>query len=156
MALKKQGHLVYTSKNLDDTSRFAKEFVENLLKSGDNCEKLATIVALQGDLGAGKTTFVKAAAEALGVQKTVTSPTFVLEKVYKIKGFGSFTHLIHIDAYRLENGDELLSLGWKEMISDPHNIIFIEWPERVAEVLPDIVRTMRFKFIDEMTRKITF
>lgn len=145
----------FTSKSLNDTSRFAQEFVENLLKSGDNCGKLATIVALQGDLGSGKTTFVKAVAEAFGVQKTVTSPTFVIEKVYKIKGFGSFTHLIHIDAYRLENGAELLTLGWKEMINDPRNIVFVEWPERVTEVLPDEVQTIRFTFVDETTRVLT-
>lgn len=147
---------IFISKSPNDTSRFAQEFVENLLKRGDNCGKLATIVALKGDLGSGKTTFVKAVAEALGVQKTVTSPTFVLEKIYKINGFGIFTRLIHIDAYRLLNGAELLSLGWKKIISNPRHIIFIEWPERVAEVLPDGARTMRFKFIDEMTRKITF
>jgi tRNA threonylcarbamoyladenosine biosynthesis protein TsaE len=148
--------ITITSKSTDETARFAKKYVENLLKSSDNCGKLATVIALEGDLGSGKTTFVKSAAEALGIQKTVTSPTFVLEKVYKINGFGGFTHLIHIDAYRLENGAELLTLGWKEMISDPRNIIFIEWPERVAEVLPEDIKRIRFTFIDETTRKITF
>lgn len=146
----------FISKSLNDTSRFAQEFVENLLKRGDNCGKLATIIALEGDLGSGKTTFVKAAAEALGVQKTVTSPTFVLEKVYKIKGFGGFTHLVHIDAYRLLNGAELLTLGWDELIKDPSNIIFLEWSERAADVLPKEVQTVRFKFVNETTRKITF
>ncbi len=156
------------SKSLDNTAQIAKEFVENLWKSDENCGKLATIVALEGDLGAGKTTFVKAVAQALGIQKTVTSPTFVLEKVYKFPARlnltgnlarfrldSGFTHLIHIDAYRLENGAELLSLGWREMASDPHNIIFIEWPERVAEVLPEKTRMIRFKFIDETTRVLT-
>lgn len=143
------------SKNPDETARFAKEYVENLLKRGENWGKLATVVALEGDLGAGKTTFVKAAAEALGIQKTVTSPTFVLEKIYKIEKNSYFSHLIHIDAYRLENGAELLTLGWGALIEDPHNLIFIEWPERVAEVLPEGVRTIRFKFIDETTRILT-
>jgi tRNA threonylcarbamoyladenosine biosynthesis protein TsaE len=150
----------FTSKSPDDTTRFAKGFVENLLKTtgktGGKPVQNATVVALQGDLGAGKTTFVKAVAEAFGIQKTVTSPTFVLEKVYKINGFGGFTQLIHIDAYRLENGAELLTLGWRALIEDPQNIIFIEWPERVAEVLMGGVQTIQFIFIDEMTRKITF
>lgn len=144
------------SKSADETARIAQKYVENLLKRGDNCGKLATIVALEGDLGSGKTTFVKAVAEALGIQKTVTSPTFVLEKVYKIKQNGGFTHLIHIDAYRLENGEELLALGWKEIVRDPRNLIFIEWPERVAEVLPDGAQTIRFEPVDETIRKITF
>ena len=146
---------IFTSKNTAETAQFAKKYVENLLKSVDNLKKSATVVALEGDLGSGKTTFVKAAAEALGIQKIVTSPTFVLEKVYKINGFGGFTHLIHIDAYRLENGAELLTLGWRELISNPQNIIFIEWPERVAEVLPKETRTIGFKFVDEKTRILT-
>jgi tRNA threonylcarbamoyladenosine biosynthesis protein TsaE len=144
----------FISKSADETARFAKEYVENLLKRGDNCGKLATVIALEGDLGSGKTTFVKAAAKALGVQKTVTSPTFVLEKVYKIKQNGGFTHLIHIDAYRLENGAELLALGWKALIEDPRNIIFIEWPERVGEVLSRNIKTIKFRFIDETTRRL--
>lgn len=147
------------SKNLSETSLIAKEFVENLLKTrgktGGKPVQSATIIALQGDLGAGKTTFVKAVAQALGIKKMVTSPTFVLEKVYKIKEDCGFTHLIHIDAYRLENGTELLSLGWKEVVSDPCNIVFIEWPERVAEILPEGVRTIWFQFMNESTREIT-
>lgn len=150
----------FISKSLDDTAQFAKEFVENLLKTGGKTGgkpvQSATVVALYGDLGAGKTTFVKAVAEIFGIQKTVTSPTFVLEKVYKIKGFGGFTHLIHIDAYRLENGAELLTLGWEALLEDPHNLIFLEWPERVAETLPEESRRIQFRFIDETTRKITF
>jgi tRNA threonylcarbamoyladenosine biosynthesis protein TsaE len=153
------------SKNPGETARFAKEYVENLLKSVDNCGKLATVVALEGDLGSGKTTFVKAVAEVLGVKKTVTSPTFVLEKVYKlplsrsnldngIKKHG-FTRLIHIDAYRLLNGEELRILGWKALTEDPRNIIFLEWPERAKEVLPKGVRTIRFTATDETTRVLT-
>lgn len=166
---------VFTSKNLNDTSQFAKRFVENLLKThgktGGKIVKKAVVVALQGDLGAGKTTFVKAVAQALGIKKMVTSPTFVLEKVYKIplsrrnladavsarfRLDSGFTRLIHIDAYRLENDAELLTLDWKPLIENPHNIIFLEWPERVAEVLPEGMRTIQFKFVDETTRKITF
>jgi tRNA threonylcarbamoyladenosine biosynthesis protein TsaE len=145
----------HTSKNIEETNRIAKNFVENLLKTVDNCGKLATVIALEGDLGSGKTTFVKAVAETFGIQKTVTSPTFVIEKTYKMPKNERFTHLIHIDAYRLENGTELLTLGWKEITEDPHNIIFIEWPERVAEVLPEGVRTIQFRFVDETTRVLT-
>jgi tRNA threonylcarbamoyladenosine biosynthesis protein TsaE len=144
------------SKNPGETARFAKEYVENLLKSVDNCGKLATVVALEGDLGSGKTTFVKAVAQVFGIQKTVTSPTFVVEKVYKIGLKNRFTHLIHIDAYRLEGGKELLTLGWKEILDNPENIIFIEWPERVADVLPERTKTIELRPVDETTRVLTF
>ncbi len=134
-------------------------FVENLLKTrGKNCGKdvqNATVVALEGDLGAGKTTFVKTVADIFGIRRTVTSPTFVIEKVYKLPKTESFTHLIHIDAYRIGDGSELLSLGWKDILKNPGNIIFIEWPERVADVLPEGVLVIRFKFVDETTRVLT-
>lgn len=149
----------FTLKSLLDTNNAAKWFVENLLKTrGKICGKNvnnATVVALKGDLGVGKTTFVKAVAGILGIRHTVTSPTFVIEKTYKISEIGSFTHLIHIDAYRLENGTELLSLGFKEVLEDPRNLVFIEWPERVAEVLPRTAKTIRFRAIKETTRVLT-
>jgi tRNA threonylcarbamoyladenosine biosynthesis protein TsaE len=144
----------FISRNIKETTLFAKEYVEKLLKSGDNCGK-ALVIALQGDLGAGKTTFSKAVAQILGVKKTVTSPTFVLQKSYKIKNIEGFTRLIHIDAYRLESGQELLTLGWKNVLCDPKNIVIIEWPERVAEVLPKETKKICFEFINETTRVLT-
>lgn len=103
-------------------------------------ENSATIIALSGNLGAGKTTFAQGVAKALGVEETVTSPTFVIEKVYELTG-QKWTHLIHIDAYRLKDAHELEVLGWHEMASEPTNLILIEWPEMVAELIPaDAVR----------------
>ena len=92
----------------------------------------ATIVALSGDLGAGKTTFVQGAARALGVEEHVTSPTFVILKIYDLHG-QAFKKLIHMDAYRLKGPQHLKVLGWEEMTSDPQNLIFIEWPEKIGE-----------------------
>lgn len=98
----------------------------------------ATIVALSGDLGAGKTTFVQAVARVLGVREPVQSPTFVIMQVYDIIDSGTgFTRLVHIDAYRLHGAHDIEVLGWKELAADPHNLIFIEWPEQVAGVVPE-------------------
>ena len=99
-------------------------------------QSVATVVTLSGDLGAGKTTFVQGVAKALGVEETVTSPTFVLEKIYELRE-RSYKRLIHIDACRLENAHELQALGWREILSDPSNLILLEWPERVADIIPD-------------------
>ena len=106
----------------------------------------ATLITLSGELGAGKTAFVKAIAQALGVGETVTSPTFVLEKIYALKDTAcpsvadghavSFKRLVHIDAYRLEGGATLAPLGFDELMKDPDNLILLEWPERVADALP--------------------
>jgi len=97
----------------------------------------ATLVTLSGDLGAGKTAFTKAIAHALGIEETVTSPTFVLEKIYKLGGpTPKFKNLIHIDAYRLEAGSDLGALGFDELMQNAGNLIMLEWPEKVADALP--------------------
>lgn len=113
----------------------------------------ATVIGLYGDLGAGKTAFVKALAKAFGINEHITSPTFVIMKRFEIQNV--FKNLIHIDAYRLESGKELLKLGWQELISNPQNLILIEWPEKVVDVMPADHMVMRFTFIDEKTREVT-
>jgi len=144
----------FISKNLQDTERFAQSFLEKLEPQAT----IATLVALHGDLGSGKTTFTQAVAKLLGVTETVTSPTFVIEKIYKLSenknNKNNFSHLIHIDAYRLESGSEMLSLGWKELISNPQNLIFLEWPEKIADILPENRVKLSFRFVDENTREI--
>ncbi len=96
----------------------------------------ATLVTLSGELGAGKTAFTQAVAKAYGVSESVTSPTFVLEKVYALPKESGFAHLIHIDAYRLESADELKVLGWDALLKEEGNLILLEWPENVASALP--------------------
>lgn len=103
----------------------------------------ATVVVLSGGLGAGKTTFVQGIAKALGVEETITSPTFVLEKIYKLDE-QKFTHLVHVDAYRLKGAHELELLAWNELLQDNGNLIMLEWPERVVEAIP--ADAIRIKF----------
>ncbi len=126
----------YVSKNLDDTREIAAKVAANIEPNKEE----ATVIGLYGDLGSGKTTFMKFFAEHFGVEEDVQSPTFVIMKIYKILSSKlqapSFSKLIHIDAYRLDSGQELLNLGFQEILSDPRNIVCIEWPERVSEVLP--------------------
>src|ERR1700679_1259702 len=116
---------------LEDFISEATRFAQSLSPRADT----ATVVTLSGDLGTGKTTFTQAVAKALGVGEDVTSPTFVIEKIYQLKG-QKFDRLIHIDAYRLENEHELKVLGFEELLEDPKNLILLEWPERVAELIP--------------------
>lgn len=134
----------------DELETFARDFFA-ILKP----KEAAVVVGLVGELGAGKTTFVQALARVLGVEEHVTSPTFVIEKIYKLSN-QKFDHLIHIDAYRLGDGSELLSLGWKEIIEDEKNLILIEWPERVDGIIPTTAVTLLFEVVDEKTREITY
>ena len=114
----------------------------------------ATVVALSGDVGAGKTTFVQAAAEALGVREIVASPKFVIMQKYELPQ-GPFVRLIHIDAYRLKETRELEVLGWRELIADPGNLVFIEWPEQVPGALPSSCRKVTLSGDGDM-RRITY
>jgi tRNA threonylcarbamoyladenosine biosynthesis protein TsaE len=94
----------------------------------------AVIVALSGDLGAGKTSFVQGLAQELGCVEHVTSPTFILERVYPLQG--PFTRLAHYDAYRLETPEALRPLGFFERMQEQGTLVVLEWPEVVARVLP--------------------
>ena len=140
------------SKSPKETEKAAQDFVASLEKS--KSQEQATIVGLYGELGSGKTTFMKSVARAFGVEEIVTSPTFVIQKSYPLKN-KRFSNLYHIDAYRLTSGDDLLTLGWERVLGDPKNIIFIEWPEFISSALPASINTVMFETVDETTRDIT-
>lgn len=139
------------SESLKDTEETAKSFLEKLSPTGNQ----ATVVVLSGNLGSGKTTFVQSVGKLLGISTTMTSPTFVLIKTHNLQ-HPNFNSLTHIDAYRLKSAEELKKLGWAEISADPKNLIFIEWPENVAGVIPEKATKISFEFIDEKTRKISF
>ncbi len=96
----------------------------------------APVIALRGNLGAGKTALTKALARVLGVHEQVTSPTFVIMKSYVTSESNQFKILTHIDAYRIESEDELRVLGFEELMRDPDRLTVIEWPERISGILP--------------------
>ncbi len=138
------------SKSLKETQEIAEEFLE---KISVGFYDTALVIGLYGDLGSGKTTFVQNVAKIFGIKEFVTSPTYVIEKIYNIE-HPKFKKLVHIDAYRLNSSKELLSLDWERTLGDERNIILIEWPEKVAEILPKNHAKIYFKFISENEREI--
>jgi tRNA threonylcarbamoyladenosine biosynthesis protein TsaE len=90
-----------------------------------------TVLALHGDMGVGKTTFVQGLARGLGVKEQVTSPTFAIYSVYA----GPRTKLVHLDAYRLENERQLEELLLEEFLTSPW-VLAVEWPEKTGAWLP--------------------
>ncbi|MBP6884655.1 MAG: tRNA (adenosine(37)-N6)-threonylcarbamoyltransferase complex ATPase subunit type 1 TsaE [Candidatus Pacebacteria bacterium] len=115
----------------------AREVLSFLKADSSNLQ--ATVIALSGDLGAGKTTLTQAIARELGITENVISPTFIIMKRYPVVSTSYSlltTNLVHIDAYRLDSHKELEKLGWAEIISNPENLVLIEWPERVSEIIP--------------------
>ena len=143
-----------TSENLANFREFTSGLVEKL-KEKPQLKDEATLVCLSGNLGSGKTTLTQLVAEILGVKESVTSPTFVIEKIYKLDD-DSFDHLIHIDAYRLKRGEELESLGWQEIIGNKKNLIFLEWPENVENILPKDSIKIKLEILEGEKRKINF
>lgn len=103
----------------------------------------AVVVALHGDLGAGKTTFTQMLARTLGVTEPVTSPTFVIMKGYALEA-ADFDNLIHIDAYRLDTSKELSVLGFAQLLAAARTLVVVEWAEKVADLLPEHTINLTF------------
>lgn len=120
------------SRSAEETKKIAGILAKEILASKRNS---AAIIALEGNLGAGKTTFAQGFADALGVKEKVLSPTFVLLKIYKTRK-AKCAHLAHLDCYRIGSPKELLHLGLKEIIKDKDAIILIEWADRIRKLLP--------------------
>ena len=134
--------------NKADLAHFAKEVLQIAkTKNGDN----AVVIALHGDLGAGKTTFVQALAAAMGVTEHVTSPTFTIMKGYETTD-EHFQHLIHMDAYRIDDDRELTPLRFNDILQTPHTLFCIEWAEKIADSLPNTIMHLTLSVLDENTR----
>lgn len=115
----------------------------------------ATVVTLSGDLGAGKTTFVKALAKAFGVKEHVTSPTFVIMKIYELEA-QTFARLVHMDAYRLKGVHHLKVLGWDGLVRDSKNLICVEWPEKIEDAIPAEAKKITLRYSDDALRHIIY
>lgn len=111
------------------------------------------VVGLSGELGAGKTTLVRAVAAALGVTQPVTSPTFALVHRYD----GAKVSVYHVDAYRLRHDDAARDLGLEDMLADPRAVVLIEWPERLGAAAPALDHHLRLAYgPDERTRELAW
>lgn len=113
----------------------------------------ARVIGLHGDLGAGKTTFIKGVAKGLSIKKHITSPTFVLIHRFPLKKVG-YKNFFHIDAYRLSSFSEIKVLDIEDMIDDPKNILFIEWQKNIRSSRIKKCGDITFKHMDEHKRKI--
>lgn len=150
------------------TERDLELLAQDILKlTTENIYHHATVLALQGELGSGKTTFTKNLAKILGITESVTSPTFVIQKTFSINKENLltenlsaeklnlfYTQLIHIDSYRLDLSQELAHLGWSDILNQKENLIVVEWPERITDILPAQYILLKFAHVDETTREV--
>ena len=127
-----------------ETIDFAKGLASSL--------KPGTVLCLEGNLGSGKTTFIKGLAEGLGLKRPeqVKSPTFVLMHIYKAR-----MPLYHFDCYRLDSREELENIGFVDFMNDPQAISCIEWAEKAGDLIPSDARHIHFDILDTSKRRIT-
>lgn len=143
--------MIEVSNSLTATQKIASDLAKKIISTKSLSG--AYIIGLEGELGAGKTTFVKGFAKALGIKEKITSPTFVIMKRYELRDMG-YKFLYHIDAYRLKNEKELIKLDIKEIFSDSQNIVLIEWADRVKKILPKGYISIHMDHVSERERKI--
>ena len=136
--------MIYHLKSLKDTQKLAALLAREISKTRFK-KNQAVVLALKGNLGSGKTTFTQGFLKGLGVKKKITSPTFVIQKNYKLKA-KSYKLAYHIDCYRIKKSQELLILGIKEIFDNPKNIVLIEWPEKIKKILPKERFDLRFEY----------
>ena len=152
------------TKSSRETKEFAGKLIRELLKSSKNKN---LVICLEGNLGGGKTTFVQGLAEGLGIKEIVNSPTFLIMKKYTASNRKRTNacslllenkkyNLYHFDCYRISGYQEILDLGFEEIISGKNNIVLIEWSEKIKEILPKERINIKFEFVDEKTRKIKY
>jgi tRNA threonylcarbamoyladenosine biosynthesis protein TsaE len=115
----------------------------------------ARVLALHGELGSGKTAFVKALGRELGVKEEITSPTFVVMKLYPLDENKDWNALAHLDAYRIEDIDEMRPLRFGELLLERNTLIAIEWAENIEALLPKEALHMHID-IEGEKRIITF
>lgn len=115
--------------------------------------KKAFILALEGELGGGKTTFLQGFGKGLRIREKILSPSFIIMRKFPISN-SQFLNFYHIDCYRIQKPKEILALGFKEIISNPKNIVAIEWAGRIKKIIPKKTLWIKFKFINENKRKI--
>lgn len=149
----------FLTKSFQKTQRVGQEMAQEILKKKKKRKK-AFVIGLKGELGSGKTTFLQGFAKGLGIKEKVLSPTFVIIKKfqldnYSINQLNNFTFFYHIDCYRIKKAKEILDLDFKKIISEPKNIVAIEWPEKIKRIMPKNTLWIEFNFINEKSRKIS-
>lgn len=134
----------FITKSSEETQKFA----ENMGKS----LTIGDCVALHGDLGSGKTTFTQGLAKGLGISSHLSSPTFIIMRAYMINEKKRMFY--HVDLYRTLDEKDAKGIGLDEILKSNNAIVVIEWPEKIASLLPEKTKHIYFEYLDETRRKI--
>ena len=146
--MSKNTYKQYKSTSPEQTKSIAGEIVELLLQHNNH------IVGLYGDLGAGKTQFVKGVAQCLGVEQVVNSPTFLIMKKYPTH-HPNILFLYHFDCYRVEDTREMNMFGFNDIVQQENSLVLIEWADKIETALPHNTAKIKFEVVGESERDIT-
>ena len=138
------------TKSATETKKVGREFAASLKEEVNE----NFTVALIGDLGSGKTTFVQGLAKGLGVAQRIISPTFIIMRKYELKK--RFENLYHVDLYRLEGNveKEVENIGLTDILKEPGNVTLIEWAEKIYDIIPKGAYIINFENMGDTKRKI--
>lgn len=142
-------------KSLDEIGKAAQEFIDAAINPSSNSPlggKGATIFAFYGKMGAGKTTFIKAVCEALGVEDVINSPTFAIVNEYLA---GNGEPIYHFDFYRIKKEQEVMDIGYEDYIYSDC-LCFMEWPELIEDLLPEDTVKVTIEETEDGSRVIRF
>lgn len=126
-----------------DTAKIATSLAKDLVNKAPGSKAL--VVGFTGELGAGKTTFIKSFIRALGVKKKITSPTFLISRRFNLPRGSMYKNVFHIDAYRISNNSGLSEIGIENIINNQGNMVLVEWADRMKHVLPKDMIWVKFK-----------
>lgn len=117
------------------------------------------VIALYGELGSGKTTFTQGLAKGLGITSRIISPTFIIMRSYKVRDMiqdSRFKNFYHVDLYRIETQRDIEELGLLELLGKKENVVVIEWPEKLSNLLPNDTKKIYFTYENDERRRITY
>lgn len=151
----------YKINSAAEMKKFGETFVGSICQNRKKLTMGALVIALAGELGAGKTQFAKGCALGLGIKQRINSPTFVICRSYKIPTGEKNTcpaleRFFHIDCYRLRSAAEADAINIKKILADPKNIAVIEWPEIINSLLPKKTWRLRLAATGKNTRQVVF
>ena len=162
----------YLTTSPDQTKKLGEILAKEISKTKP--KKRAFVIGLEGDLGGGKTVFLQGFAKGLGIRQKILSPTFIIMRKFQITNYklqtngaqtkfgrvaggleSKFQTFSHIDCYRISKPKEVLDLGFKEIISNPKNIVAIEWSDRIRKIIPEDSLIIKFELANKNKRKIS-
>lgn len=141
----------YISFNSTQTQLIGKNLARAVLRKGRNDK--AVLLLLKGDLGGGKTTFLKGFARGLGIKHKILSPTFIIMRKFSLNTL-IFHSFYHLDCYRINSPADIKEIGLERILKDPFNIVAVEWPQKIISLLKKPYFEIKFFILSLRKRKI--